>query len=292
MTSSASTGSGRFARRVLRRGGLPVAGLALLALLLAPAAIGGDEGDAGGPTMAELQAFCRKLVTSGEITIFPFHVTAEGGIVTFDAGDVVACSQSAALCSDPVGVLVRAQCRVELLQRFVEREVKEGRTESRAFWGPTVEASEKVISAALAHVRGGRHTQGVLLRRAHMALWHVEEIFLLRLLRWADEIQAVVQTLEERGGEVADPCAPPPMPFSKLKSSPPGATIHYLSAIDWDVLTLWKKNPSESMEKSDDELLEVPAGVYVVKAVWPGGRTVGPTRLRIDGEHIMVKPTD
>jgi len=141
-------------------------------------------------------------------------------------------------------------------------------------------------------IRGGRHTQGVLLRRAYMALWHVEEIFLLRLLRWADEIQAVIQTLEERGGDVADPCAPPPLPFSRLKSSPAGATIHYMTAIDWDVLSLWKKDPIESMEKSSDDMLEVPAGVYVVKAVWPTGETVGPTRLRIDGEHIMVKPTD
>lgn len=289
MTSSASTVLGRFTRRVLRWAVLPAAGLVVLALVLMPAAVGEDE---GGPTMTELQAFCRKLVASGEITIYPFHVTAEGGVVTFDAGDVVACSQSAALCSDPMGVLVRAQCRVELLQQFVEGEVKAGRTESRAFWGPTVEASEKVISAALADVRMGKHTQGVLLRRAYMALWHVEEIFLLRLLSWADEIQAVIQTLEERGGEVADPCAPPPLPFSKLRSSPAGATIHYLTAIDWDVLSLWKKDPIGLMEQSSDDLLEVPAGVYVVKATWPGGATVGPTRLRIDGEHIMVKPTD
>jgi hypothetical protein len=289
MTSCASTVPGPSARRALRWGGLPVAGLVVLAFLLGPSAVGGEE---GGPTMTELQVFCRKLVSSGEITIYPFHVTAEGGVITFDAGDVVACSQSAALCSDPMGVLVRAQCRVELLQRFVAKEAEEGRTESRAFWSPTVEASEKVISAGLADVRRGKHTQGVLLRRAYMALWHVEEIFLLRLLRWADEIQAVVQTLEERGGEVADPCAPPPLPFSNLRSSPPGATIHYMTAIDWDVLSLWKKDPVDAMDQSSDDMLEVPAGVYVVKAVWPGGKTVGPTRLRINGEHIMVKPAD
>ena len=270
----------------------PAAGLVVLALLLAPAAIGGDETAPAGPTMAQLQAFCRKLVVSGEIKTYPFHVHDEGGVVTFDAGDVVACSQSAALCSDPMGVLVRAQCRVELLEQYIEGEAKAGRAESRAFWGPTVEASIKIISAALADLRGGRHTQGVLLRRAYMALWHVEEIFLLRLLRWADEIQAVVQTLEERGGNVADPCAPPPLPFSRLRSSPAGATIHYLTAIDWDVLALWQKDPVEVMEQSSDNQLEVPAGVYVVKAVWPDGKTVGPTRLRIDGEHIMVKPTD
>jgi len=284
MMSSASTVPGRPARRVL----LPAAGLVVLALLLLPTAVGEEE---GGPTMVELQAFCRKLVASNEITIYPFHVQAEGGVVTFDAGDVVACSQSAALCSDPMGVLVRAQCRVELLRRYVEGEVKEGRGESRSFWGPTIEASEKVISAALADLRAGRHTQGVLLRRAYMALWHVEEIFLLRLLRWADEIQAVVQTLDEGGGEVADPCAPPPLPFSKLRSSPPGATIHYLTAIDWDILALWKKNAAELMEQSNDDMLEVPAGVYMVKAVWPDGKSVGPTRLRVDGEHIVVKPT-
>lgn len=279
----------RAALRELFKGRFVLAamGLSLLILVLTPAATGGDD---DGPTMAELQAFCRKLIDSKEIQVYPFHMTAAPGVLTFDAGDVVACSQSAALCSDPMGVLVRAQCRVELLRDFIQREAKAGRTESRAFWGPTTEASEKVISAALADLRGERHTQGVLLRRAYMALWHVEEIFLLRLLRWADEIQAVVQTLEERGGDVADPCAPPPTPMSLLKTSPPGATIHYLTAIDWDVIALRNQDPTTQMQQVEDDSIEVPAGVYVVKVVWPGGKSVGPTRLRVDGEHIILAP--
>jgi len=289
MTSATiTTRDGEARGRRWPRGAVALLGLALLFGSLGSSYVGAEEEQ--GPTMTELQAFCRKLVSSGEILVYPFHVSAEAGVITFDAGDVVACSQSAALCSDPMGVLVRAQCRVELLRNFIDKEVKEGRPETREFWAASAEASEKVISAALADVRADRHSVGVLLRRAYMALWHVEEIFLLRLLKWADEIQATVQTLEERGGDVADPCAPPPMPFSTLRCAPTGATIHFLTAIDWDVVALRKKDPAGSMEESADDFVEVPAGVYVVKAVWPDGATFGPARIRVEGEKILQRP--
>jgi hypothetical protein len=275
--------------RALRflRGLAVLSTLAVLTAALAPVAVSADE---KAPSMSELKEFCRKLVRGGESRVYPFHVTRAEGVITFDSGDVVACSQSAALCSDPLGVLVRAQCRVELLKAHVDQEVAAGRPEAKPFWTASIAEAERLIAAALIPVRRERHSPGLLLRRAYMALWHVDEVFLLRLWKWANEIEATLQTLEEQGGEVADPCAPPPMPFAKLKATPAGATIHYMSAIDWDMGMLRKQDPSPGMEKSDEPYVELPKGVFVVKAVWPDGASIGPTRIRLDGEHNLIRP--
>ena len=287
-----STGKGtvRTRCRLARtRATLAVLALAALALVLVPDPVGADE---GVPTATELRDFAQKLIASGEVEVFPFHVAVEEGVVTFDSGDVVACSQSAALCSEPLGVLVRAQCRVELLRAFVDKAAADERARIRAFWTPTIEASEKVIADTLKAMRGRKHTPGVLARRAYMALWRVEEVLLTKLWAWADETGAMLQTLAERGGNVADPCAAPPSPFSKLAIEPGQGTIHFLPTIDWDILTLRKVDPTESMTAMDGPDIELPAGTYVVRATWPDGKSVGPKRIKLAGSMVLKRPAD
>lgn len=285
-TGEGSVRTRRTARRALRAAGALVA---LGALLVALAASPADAGD-GVPSLEELRAFAQKLIESKEVEVFPFHVSVSEGVVTFDSGDVVACSQSAALCSEPLGVLVRAQCRIELLRNFVTKEEAAGRSQVRAFWTPTIDESEKVLRKTLAAMAGRKHTPGVLARRAYMALWRVEEVLLTKLWNWADETGAMLQTLAEQGGDVADPCAPPPAPFSTLSIKPGNGTIHYLPAIDWDIVTLAKHDPVEQMTSLEGPSVELPAGAYVVKAEWPDGAKIGPERIKLDGEHVIQHP--
>ena len=64
--------------------------LGALLVALAPSPAGAGE---GVPSLEELRAFAQKLIESKEVEVFPFHVSVSEGVVTFDSGDVVACSR-------------------------------------------------------------------------------------------------------------------------------------------------------------------------------------------------------
>ena len=144
---------------------------------------------------------------------------------------------------------------------------------------PYLAQMEKIVAEELSVIAKHRGAAGDLTKKLADQNKRAQQILADGIGKWATKRGLSLSKNDYHAAAV--------MPTVNFKTSPAGATVYYLNAVDYNVykaenvldhLDRWNQVPGKQMDMG---------GAYYFRAAWPGGKTKQTAKILIDKEQTI-----